>query len=270
MSHRIVQAGPGFHIGDYMLAQTVDRGKVISRDPKIVEGHRLQKVRVAGKDVAIGDGLESCACDRLDISWLPFAAEKYHISPDVRDYTIVELHSVVANIPNRNLDCMGYQELTTWRSLHGRPCYATFIGKPAHKDHENSDDTKAKGVVFDANLVPLAKARNGKTIWAVKILKGFDRSKDARLAKLVEQRNRIGHSMGCLVERTTCSLPWCRFGATDGVTTCDHVQGGAGKGQIVRQHTVYEILNDFAYVEDSSVEDAANVVALTDYIWSVG
>jgi len=251
-----------------MLAQTVDRGHVISQDPKIIDGHRLKRYRVAGKDVAVGDGLDACACNRLDISWLPFAAEKYHTSPDIKDYTIVELFSVVASIPNRNLDCMGYNELTSWRSLHGRPCYATFIGKPAHKDHDNQDDTKAKGIIFDASLVPFAKARNGQTIWAVKILKGFDRSKDARLAKLVQQRNRIGHSMGCLVERTQCSLPFCRF-ISDGVTTCDHIQGGAGKGAIVRNFLVSESLIDFAYVEDSSVEDPANVVSLTDYIWEV-
>jgi len=267
---RIVQAGPGLHVGDYMLAQTVDRGKVIDRMPKIIDGHRLKKVRIANKEVAVGAGLESCACDRLDISWLPFAAEQYHISPNIKDYTIVELHSVVADIPNRNMDCMDYQELTTWRSLHGRPCYSTFVGKPCHQDHDNQDDTKAKGVIFDASLVPLTKNVNGKTIWAVKILKGFDRSKDTRLANLVQQRNRIGHSMGCLVEKVRCSLPWCQA-ISDGVsTTCQHIAGGAGKGQVIRNHIVAEHLIDFAYVEDSSVEDPANVVSLTDYIWNVG
>ncbi|KKN56106.1 hypothetical protein LCGC14_0575840 [marine sediment metagenome] len=265
---RIVSAGPGLHIGDYMLAQTIDRGKVISRDPKIIEGHRLEKVRIAGKDVAVGAGLKSCACDRLEIDWLPFAAAQYHISADIENYVICEIFSVVADIPNRNLDCFSFDELTSWRTMIGRPAYKSFVGKPCHTDHDNQDDTKAKGVIFDSNLVPLATARGGRTIWAVKILKGFDRSKDERLARLVQQRNRIGHSMGALVEQTECSLPWCRF-RSEGTTTCDDVQGGAGKGRIIRKHLVVEQLQAFNFIEDSSVEDPANVLALTDFIWGV-
>ena len=267
MSNNIVQYGPGLHVGDYVLAQTVDRDRVIDPKPKIIEGHRLEKIRVAGKDIVTGEGLESCACDnRLDVSWLPFCAEKYQISADIKDYVIVELYSVTASVPNRNLDSFPYDELTSWRSLHGMPASKTFTGKPCHQDHDNQDDTKAKGVIFDAAM---ARFRDR---FHVKILKGFDRTKDPRLARLVQEKNRIGHSMGALVEKTECSLPTCRF-LSDGVTTCDHIQQGAGKGRIANirgeKFLIYELLRDFAYVEDSTVEDPANVFALTDYIWGV-
>lgn len=260
---KIVKAGPGLHVGTPVLAYTVDRDRIVSKDPKIVQGHKLKKIRVAGKDIAVGDGLDACACNNLPIDWLPFAAEHYQISKNINDYVLLELHSVCASIPNRNLDSMGYNELTSWRSLHGRACYGTFIGKPAHKNHENSDDTKALGCVFSATMVPF------RGQWHVKILKGIDRTKAPRMARLVQQRLRVGHSMGCLVERTTCSLPWCQFGSSDGTTTCQHIQGGAGKGQIIRSHLVYENLNDFGYVEDSVVEDPANVMSLTDFVWEV-
>jgi len=260
---RIVQAGPGLHIGTPMLAQTVDRDQVISPYPKIVEGHTLETLRVAGKEMAVGNGLDSCACNKLDISWLPFAAAHYHISSSISDYVLCEVYSVCASLPNRNHDSFPYDELTSFRSMHGIPCYKTFVGKACHQDHINDDDTKAKGVIFDANLVPF------RGQWHVKILKGFDRTKDARLARLVQEKNRIGHSMGALVEQTECSLPWCRH-LSDGITTCEHIAGGAGKGQIIRKHLLYELLRAFAYVEDSSVEDPANVLSLTDLIWELG
>lgn len=255
---RIVQAGPGLHIGDYMLAQTVDRDRVIDTSPKIVKGHKLEVVKVAGKEVAIGEGLDSCACDRLEIDWLPFCSEQYQISPRIEDYVLVEVPIVVATYPNRNLDAFPYEELTAWRTMVGRPGYKTFVGKPVHQDHDNQVDARAKGVIFDATLVPF----RGR--WHVKILKGFDRSKDKRLAGLVQQKNRVGHSMGTLCERTECSIPSCRF-ISDGVTTCDHIQGGAGKGRIIRGQLVYEMLRDWVMVESSSVEDPAYPVALSDY-----
>lgn len=262
MNHQIVKAGPGFHVGDAVLAWTVDKNRVVEKQPKVVQGHKLEKIRIAGKDAVVGDGLDSCACDRLEIDWLPFAAQQYQISPNIKDYVLVEVYSVCASIPNRNLDSFPYNELVSWRTMAGRPAYKTFVGKPVHQDHDNQDDTKAKGVIFDATMVPF----RGK--WHVKILKGFDRTKDSKLASMVQQKNRVGHSMGALVERAECGLPWCRY-MSDGITTCEHIQGGAGKGQIIRGFLVEELMRDFSFVEDSSVADEANVIAITDYIWGV-
>jgi hypothetical protein len=254
----IVTWGPGIHIGDHFLAATLERDHY-DPNPHIIEGHRLTQFKQHGKLVVAGEGLNACACDRIEIDWLPFCAEKYHISANIDDYVIVPVPIVVENFPNRNLDGFPYDELTAWRTMIGRPAYKTFIGKPVHQDHDNKDDEKAKGVIIDATLVPFY----GR--WHVKILKAFDRSKDERLAKLVQKRNRIGHSMGALVEQTECSLPWCRF-LSDGVTTCQHINGGEGKGQIVRGHLVYEVLRSFNFIESSSVEDPAYVVALSEEI----
>ena len=96
----------------------------------------------------------------------------------------------------------------------------------------------------------------------------FDRTKDSRLANLVQKKDRIGHSMGALVERTECSLPWCRF-HSDGRITCDHIKNGAGKANIERGHLVYESMMDYYFVESSSVEDPAYPIALSDRIWGI-
>ncbi|MFA5135445.1 MAG: hypothetical protein WC505_06705 [Patescibacteria group bacterium] len=252
--HPIVSYGPGIHVGDYMLATSVDN------KPLAIEGHKLEKIQRNGKFVVAGAGLDACACGVLAIDWLPFCSEKYHISSKIDDYVIVEVPIVVETYPNRNLDAFPYEELTAWSTQAGRPRFQTFVGKPVHQDHKNQDDTKAKGVIFDASL------RQYQGRWHVVILKGFDRSKDPRLAELVQKKNRIGHSMGSLVQRTECSLPWCRY-IGDGITTCEHIRKGSGKGDVVRGHLVYELLRDFDYVESSSVEDPAYCVALSDSVW---
>jgi hypothetical protein len=258
----IVSAGPGFHVGEMFLSQRYDGNRFVN-EPAIIEGHTLD-VHKSGNTIRVASSaLEktaNCACGFLDVSWLPFAAERYHISPRIADYVLVDVPIVVANFPNRNMDAFTYKQLTDWRTPIGRVAYGTFIGKPVHKDHDNMDDTKAKGVIFDATLVPF------RNRWHVKILKGFDRSKDQRLAQLIQKKNRVGHSMGALVERTECSLPWCRF-HSDGRITCDHIRNGAGKGDRVRGHLVYENMLDFYFVECSTVEDPAYVVALSDKIW---
>lgn len=257
-----VAYGPGLHIGDYFAAGYF-QGNSFVDEPPILEGRKLD-VHTTGNTIRIaGAALEkvgNCACGFMDISWLPFCAERYHISADIKDYVLVDVPIVVADYPNRNMDAFTYGQLTDWRTPIGRVAYQTFVGKPVHQDHNNMDDTKAKGVIFDASLVKF----QGR--WHVKILKGFDRSKDPRIARLVGERNRLGHSMGALVERTECAAPWCRF-RSDGRVTCDHIRNGAGKGERNRGHLMYENMLDFYFVESSTVEDPAYVIALSNRIW---
>lgn len=254
-----VQHGPGLHYGDCYLAEAFDGTNFVPSP--VLDGRRFAAHTENGKRVVAGTGLDACACNRLEIDWLPFAAEAYHVSADINDYVLTEVPIVVEMYPNRNFDAFPYGELTTFRPLIGAPAYRTFRGKPVHQDHDNADPTKAKGVIFDATMVPF----RGR--WHVKILKGFDRSKDRKLAEMVERGERMGHSMGALVERTECSLPWCRF-ESDGITTCEHIRGGAGKGEIARNNfLIYELLKDFNFVESSSVGDPASVTALSTFTW---
>jgi hypothetical protein len=258
--HYIHASGNIFVGGDYFRGGKYDVSKQLySSDPFVIEGHKLEvlsdrksdRVKVAGHD------LKSCSCDVLDISWLKSASSSYDISPNISDYVIVEVPCVVAKYPNRNQDAFGYKELISWRVPMSRMAYQTFIGKPTHQDHQNQNPKDAKGVILDAMMAPVL----GKP--HVKLLKAFDRSKDERLAKLVQKRDRIGHSMGALVERTRCGLPWCGF-ISDGRSTCEHVAGGNGKGRIIQGHLVYEEMLDFYFIESSSVEDPAYIVALSD------
>ena len=251
--------------GDYYAAGHYDRssGRFSDETPHIIEGYKLEqftdpqgRLRVAGTE------LNSCNCENtLDVSWLKSASKAYDISPDVNDYVLTEVPSVSVGYPNRNLDSFPHSELLKWRIPMSAMAYQTFRGKPTHQDHDNRDPKKAKGVIFDAVLLPVM----GKL--HVVLLKGFDRSKDSKLAELVQKRNRIGHSMGALVEKTLCSLPYCRF-ASDGNKTCEHIDGGKGKGRIIDGRLVYEEMMDFYFIEDSSVTDPANIVALSGEVYS--
>ena len=247
--------------GDVYLAERYDASKQLYvPEPAIIEGHRLEQFRDRNHKLRIaGPDLKNCSCDTLDISWLRSCSDAYDISPKISDYVITEVGCVVADIPNRNMDAFEEETLVEWRIPMSRMAYQTFIGKPTHQDHNNQNPRDAKGVILDAVLVPFMGRPH------VKLLKAFDRSKDPSLAKKVQQRNRIGHSMGALVEKTTCSLPWCEY-VSDGRTTCDHIANGEGKGQIINGHLVYECMGSYYYIESSSVEDPAYIVALSDVI----
>ena len=259
----IVKHGRGVHVGDAFFSQRYD-GEKFRNEPAIVEGHTLEvnksrdgHLRVASNELA---KVANCACGFLDISWLPIAAPSLHISSNIADYVLVDVPIVVADFPNRNMDAFTFNQLTSYRPIMGMAAYRTFIGKPVHMDHDNMDPTRAKGVIFDATLVPF------HGMWHVKILKGFDRTKDRRLAQLVQKKDRIGHSMGALVERTECSAPWCKF-HSDGRITCEHIRNGEGKGDIINGHLMYEKMLDYYFVESSSVLDPAYPVALSSEIW---
>lgn len=247
--------------GDAYLAERYDASNQrYVPEPAIIEGHRLEQFRDRNNKLRIaGPDLKNCSCDTLDISWLRSCSDAYDISPKISDYVITEVPCVVADYPNRNGDAFGREELLEWRIPMSRMAYQTFVGKPTHQDHNNQNPREAKGVILDAVLTPVL----GKP--HVKLLKAFDRSKDPSLAKKVQKRNRIGHSMGALVEKTRCALPWCEY-ISDGRTTCEHIANGEGKGRVINDHLVYEEMLQFYFIESSSVLDPAYVVALSDVI----
>jgi hypothetical protein len=261
----VLSAGGIYVRGDYYASGRYDRSNqsFVSAPNLGIDGRKLEQFRDrSGKTRVAGAELQDCSCaGGLDISWLRSASAAYEISANIADYVLVEVPCVAVNYPNRNLDAFPHDELLRWRTAMSAMSYQTFRGKPVHQDHQNQDPTKAKGVIFDAMLLPVM----GKL--HVVLLKGFDRGKDAKLAKQVEERSRVGHSMGALVEKTTCSLPWCRF-ESNGHKTCEHIANGQGKGRIVQGHLVYEEMKDFYFIESSSVADPAYIVALSGQVYA--
>jgi hypothetical protein len=216
----------------------------------IFEGHGLDVQKGTDGNLRMAAPLQQRPL--IDISWLPLASPAYQISPKIADYVFVEIPIVTADVPNRNLDCFTLGELLRFDVQSGRPVFGSFVGKPTHADHDNKNPLKAKGVIFDAYMVPMEI--RGHRYVKVKILAGWDRTKDTALVQKILQRERVAHSMGAWVDYTQCS--YCGGIAKSGQITCHQ------KGQIIGGKLVYETCGGVNFIESSSVEDPADFDAV--------
>jgi hypothetical protein len=202
---------------------------------------------------------ESLVHSNIDVSWLEAAAETYRISADPRDYVLTDIPIVTVDFPNRNLQAFPYEEVSYFDPLYGKMVYATFNAKPDFMDHDNKDPLKAKGVIFDSAL-QYVPAFN---VWKIRILAGWDRTKDPWLVNQIIQKKRTGYSMGSLVSDFICSV----CGRIDTNTRkCPCMM--KGKGHVMSNgELVYQLCCGGNYIENSSVEDPADITADTDSIW---
>lgn len=213
---------------------------------RVYESRKLEKsvnkktgaVRLAGNEI-------DNACGFIDVSWLKAASEPYQISGDTKDYLLVEVPIIGCDLNNRNWDAFTFARLAAFSSRLGMMRYRSFVAKPSHQDHQNTDDTKAKGVIFDASL---NLRKNG--FHKVTILQGFDRTKDEALAKAILKKDNPVYSMGAIAYSFNCSF--CGF-RSDWRTTCEHIEGGAGCGRIIDGVLVYRVLDDFQFIESSKL-----------------
>lgn len=137
--------------------------------------------------------------------WLPFAAEKYKISPDFSDYVIVPVEIIFSDIPNRNALAFPAEELMNFNPQYGMQAYRTWIGKGTYMEHQdNTIPEKAKGVIISV-AVRKVNTAVGDFIRLMHLL-AFDRTKDAQLASDILNRRRTGYSMGSTCETYTCSI----------------------------------------------------------------
>lgn len=189
----------------------------------------------------------------IDISWLQCASETFRVSADPRDYVLVEVPLVTVDIPNRNSQGFPYEEVTYYDPLLKRQVFRTFVGSAACQDHDNMDPLKAKGVNFDATMVEIPEYG----VWKIVVLTGFDRTKDRWLAEQVLNKQRQGFSMGCLVSNFVCS--YCgNIETQDKKCNC---MATWGKGAVHNGHLVWQVCTGCNFIENSSVEDPADVTA---------
>ncbi len=160
--------------------------------------------------------------------------------------------------------------------------FATFIGKPNFIDHNNSDPSRARGVVVDSKLKVLPiehTAASGDTYWGsesmdpehappteVELLLEIDAKTFPTYAKAVRSGDLDGFSMGCDVERSKCSH--CGHVATNPDEYCSHiVMKGAhhdyktADGKRISRKS-YENCYGIHFFEISGVFDPADETAL--------
>jgi hypothetical protein len=183
--------------------------------------------------------------------------------------------------------------------------YSTFLGKPIFVDHNNSDPSRARGVIVDAKLhVEDQKTASLDPYYAgndvnplhvpptwVELLLEVDAKSFPKFAQAIIEGGKDstqgidGFSMGANVERTECNI--CKNSATTPDEFCEHVRN---KGALFDYHDpetgqktskrAYEDCFGVQFFEISGVFDPADETALVrevvastktaslqDYVW---
>lgn len=207
---------------------------------------------------------------KIDISWLPFAAKTYKISPDLDNYVIVNIPICPSDIPNRNGVAFPLSELIAFQPPPmNRLTYKAWTGCPVHLEHDNADCEKAIGIVFDTSLRVMKGYGSGKH-YVVYGLIGIDKTKDPETAqKFLDKRMDTG-SMGSLADYFTCSVCGCKASENQ-FTNCSHITSTQNVNWRIVDHMgdkVIAYLNAHVLspIEMSCVSDPAWVTCLTEMV----
>ena len=192
-----------------------------------VEGMALEKngnfgTLASGEPVAVPAPAQTMMRDLHNHGsrMLAYAAEKYNISRNLKDYIFVPVSVFFNDLPNRNAVGFPLSQLTEFNPEYGCLGYETWKFKPAFQDHKNDDYTQARGMIFDVAL-----RRNDRyegephQLWH---LLGYDRNRVKVLCNDILNRERTGYSMGAWVADYRCSI--CDASSKGG--GCEHVANG--------------------------------------------
>ena len=193
--------------------------------------------------------------------WLPFAAKPYNISPDIKDYLIIPVVTIPADLPNRNRVAFPLKALVQFQPEFGCCAYQTLKGKPVHYEHDNQDPSKAYGVIVDAYLKKFAGFGNGDTLWKIVQLLAIDRTKHADTASAIQSGQLNSYSMGCYVGHYTCSYCGGEIGKE-----CSHLAMKNDDLFDINGQLVFKNCHDLVFFETSIVSSPAFVPAVSDTI----
>lgn len=196
--------------------------------------------------------------------WLPFAAPKYHISPDVKDYVIVPVIAVPSDLPNRNRIAFPLKNLLAFNPEMGMQAFRTWVGKPTYREHVNDKIENAYGVIADTSMLKLRGWADGK-IWKLLMLAAFDRSKYVEHVARIVAGEQNSYSMGAWVSGYSCSV-------CDGeVGKCGHIDLEDRRPQLTEEDGKLAIKNceGITGFELSSVENPAWISAISDTVNSL-
>lgn len=212
----------------------------------------------------------SQVADRIDTSWLPFAAKTYCISPNLDDYVIANIPICPSDIPNRNGIAFPLSELIAYQPPPmARLTYKAWTGCPVHLEHDNQDHRKAIGVIFDTSLRVMKGYGEGKH-YVVYGLIGIDKNKDPKTAEKFRVGAMNTGSMGALADYFTCSI--CGHKSTkNSMTNCAHIRSIEDINWKIIDHEgvkkiAYLNAHVLAPIEYSCVEDPAWATCLTDTV----
>jgi hypothetical protein len=209
------------------------------------------------------------------VTWLPFAAKLYNISPNIESYILVNGPICPSDMPNRNGIGFPLAELTKFQAPPvSRMAYKAWTGTPIHYEHKADVHEDAYGVVFDTNLTKISGYGSGK-LWKVMGVWGIDKDKYPEMAQRVLDNKVNTYSMGAMVDYFSCSYCGTKIGGNSG---CSHVQPLSDRNPVnwkpVRNydgsnHTAFLNAHGISPAELSIVENPAWSQALTDNVLDI-
>ncbi len=159
----------------------------------------------------------------------------------------------------------------------------TYVANGVVVHNCNDQPLKAKGVIFDASLEYIS----AYDVWKIRILTGWDRTKDKDLVNAILNKERTGYSMGALVNNFVCSVCNAICPPDDDKKAkrcrCMNKSLGGGKGGVWNSQMnrpvdrndmmtgdpsilklIYQLCCGSSFFENSSVDDPADHTADTD------
>lgn len=198
--------------------------------------------------------------------WLPYAAEHYNISRDIRDYVLVPIPAIFSDLPNTNGDSLSLRQMLRFDPSLGMQMFKTFRGKGTFLEHENKDITKAKGIILDSFLRPVPF--NTK-YYKIVLLLAYDRTKDPVLAQQILSKSTNAYSVGFHYNSYTCSVCNTRVGKGINLRPCGHTQLGKPTYRQADGKLVYRKCETAEGFECSSVNTPAFVSAVGPHVYDV-
>ena len=221
---------------------------------QIIESHKESYTANSGQQKVLAMRRNSFPND-VDVSWLSAASQTYDISPNIDDYLVVDVAAVTIDIPNRNLQAFPFEEVTYFDHAYGKQIYKTFVGKPSCMDHKNEVDQNtdfAKGVIFESVMQYVPEF----DVYKIRVLQGFDRTKDAKLVSDIINGRRKYYSMGALVSNFVDPISGLIQGQSGSFP-----RGQYSQGSLYMDNLVYSLCLGCVYIENSSVIEPADPFA---------
>lgn len=227
-------------------------GGSFSTPSRTVELYNHRDNIIKHKDKLVIADQNTFGKELIDISWLEGAAEVYNLSKDPKDYVIADIPILTIDFPNRNSQAFPLEEVAYFDPLYGMFVYKTFVGKPTYINHDNKVPQKARGIHFDSSLQYVPEW----DVWKVRVLTGWDRTKDPQTANAILNNKKSGFSMGSYVNSFLCSI--CgRLHSNSQPCSCIKM----GRGSLVKGKICYQICIGACFFETSFVADPADISA---------
>lgn len=153
------------------------------------------------------------------VKTLPFFAEAYGISANIKDYVISPTIIMPSDLPNRKGISFPLKELFKANTNMGRVTYQTWKNRPTFVEHVSADMSKARGLVFDTFIKPIKNTPHYKVF----ALCGFDRTKDPQLVNDILTKKRTSYSMGAWCDHYQCSVCDAVHNPAANVMGCSHL-----------------------------------------------